>query len=422
MKKVFLFFLTIIAAAGLSAQEKNLYIHAESFLDTLRNNYQGYPFREIVDTPAPKGYKPFYMTHYGRHGSRYVTGANYVNAVAGPLLEAQKSDNLTETGAMLLADIQEFGRLSEGMYGIITEKGGRELATLGRRCAERFPEVFSGKNGNSIYCVASTIQRCILSMGYYISEILKAYPDLEPEYKAGEKYMEIILKTDRIDEVKDEIRAQTDRLSESIFDKERMCRALFVNPDSVDFNPWNFAEMLFHCAADVNCLEANLDLYKYFSPEEVRNMMIVHNNRVCYSHANSDLSEAVRLPESRPLVEDIITRADAAIAGKGHAADFRFGHDSGLMPLATVFNLEGYDVKVTLENAHEHCNAALLSPMASNIQVILYRSKKSDTILAKVLFNERETRVVGLEPAQGCYYDWKDLSGFLKDRMAALQK
>ena len=25
----------------------------------------------IVDTPAPKGYEPFYVSHYGRHGSRY---------------------------------------------------------------------------------------------------------------------------------------------------------------------------------------------------------------------------------------------------------------------------------------------------------------------------------------------------------------
>ena len=34
----------------------------------LHHNYEA-PAK-IVDTPAPKGYKPFYVSHYGRHGSR----------------------------------------------------------------------------------------------------------------------------------------------------------------------------------------------------------------------------------------------------------------------------------------------------------------------------------------------------------------
>lgn len=27
-------------------------------------------------TPAPKGYKPFHIEHYGRHGSRWLIGEN----------------------------------------------------------------------------------------------------------------------------------------------------------------------------------------------------------------------------------------------------------------------------------------------------------------------------------------------------------
>jgi len=34
------------------------------------NNLNSYEFFPIVDTPAPKGYKPVYISHYGRHGSR----------------------------------------------------------------------------------------------------------------------------------------------------------------------------------------------------------------------------------------------------------------------------------------------------------------------------------------------------------------
>jgi hypothetical protein len=38
------------------------------------NNTNSYEFKEIRDTKAPKGYNPFYISHYGRHGSRNAGG------------------------------------------------------------------------------------------------------------------------------------------------------------------------------------------------------------------------------------------------------------------------------------------------------------------------------------------------------------
>ena len=36
--------------------------------------YWAYPLDFAPQTRAPKGYKPFYVSHYGRHGSRYLIG------------------------------------------------------------------------------------------------------------------------------------------------------------------------------------------------------------------------------------------------------------------------------------------------------------------------------------------------------------
>ncbi|MCI5980588.1 MAG: histidine-type phosphatase, partial [Muribaculaceae bacterium] len=37
------------------------------------NNLQAYPDSNLPQlTPAPSGYKPFYIDHYGRHGSRWL--------------------------------------------------------------------------------------------------------------------------------------------------------------------------------------------------------------------------------------------------------------------------------------------------------------------------------------------------------------
>lgn len=35
--------------------------------------YYAYPTPPEVSTPAPAGYEPFYISHYGRHGSRWMT-------------------------------------------------------------------------------------------------------------------------------------------------------------------------------------------------------------------------------------------------------------------------------------------------------------------------------------------------------------
>ena len=40
------------------------------------SNYVAYRGPQKVLTPAPKGYVPYYISHYGRHGSRYLIGAN----------------------------------------------------------------------------------------------------------------------------------------------------------------------------------------------------------------------------------------------------------------------------------------------------------------------------------------------------------
>ena len=39
--------------------------------------YYAYPIESGLDNPqlqpAPEGYEPFYISHYGRHGSRWLT-------------------------------------------------------------------------------------------------------------------------------------------------------------------------------------------------------------------------------------------------------------------------------------------------------------------------------------------------------------
>ena len=71
MKKFFFLSLLMIFSFNVFAQEEALRLIAEN-PDRAANNMHSYEFNPIEDTPAPKGFKPFYISHYGRHGSRWL--------------------------------------------------------------------------------------------------------------------------------------------------------------------------------------------------------------------------------------------------------------------------------------------------------------------------------------------------------------
>ena len=49
--------------------------------------YHSYEYRPAAAAPAPDGYTPFYISHYGRHGSRWHASES---VYAGPLKSCAK--------------------------------------------------------------------------------------------------------------------------------------------------------------------------------------------------------------------------------------------------------------------------------------------------------------------------------------------
>ena len=116
----------------------------------------------------------------------------------------------------------------------------------------------------------------------------------------------------------------------------------------------------------------------------------------------------LNMEASRALGLDFVERADACIADDRVAADLRFGHDSGLWPLAGLFELEGVGNRCKASDAANRCPGWKWMPMAANLQMVFYRNTSGE-VLVKILYNEKETLVRGLAPRSGPYYAWKDL-------------
>ena len=108
-------------------------------------NYNVYP-DSIPDnlTPAPAGKKPFYLSHYGRHGSRYISSRSGFDTPFRMIAHADSMNELTPTGERVLEEMQHIMNETESRWGELTGYGKDQHRAIARRMIEHFPEVFSG--------------------------------------------------------------------------------------------------------------------------------------------------------------------------------------------------------------------------------------------------------------------------------------
>ena len=90
-------------------------------------------------------------------------------------------------------------------------------------------------------------------------------------------------------------------------------------------------------------------------------------------------------------------------------ATLRFGHESCLLPLVALLELNHYGESYPdVEKLSEQWRAYDIFPMASNVQFVFFHKKGSNDVLVKVLLNEKETKLP-VKTDVAPYYHWKDV-------------
>ena len=136
-----------------------------------------YLFETHQLTAAPRGYKPFYISHYARHGSRYYWNERLYKELDTLLARANELDLMTAEGKAF------YGRFldarQELMIGIseLTDLGWWQHQRIARTMYERFPEVF-WKGGN-VLAISSLSGRCVMSMSAFCQELVQCNPRIE---------------------------------------------------------------------------------------------------------------------------------------------------------------------------------------------------------------------------------------------------
>ena len=380
------------------------------------SNYCIYPDSALAPlTPAPEGKHPFYISHYGRHGSRYLSSRKGYDIPYNYLKRADSLGLLTPTGQFVLKEMRQIIEDSEGRWGDLSGLGKRQHRQIACRMMERFPEVFSGHA--FIDAKSTVVNRCVLSMGSAVQQLVALNPDLEVTMKASQQDMWYMNHQDTLLRKRmstPETTKAYDAFCEPLISNHRLMELLFISPDSarkvVSENWLNYYLLKAGLIQQNTRMGGRSQLVDLFSYEDCHCFWLRENAWWYFNYGPSLLNGGQQPYTQRYLLRKIINEADSLMRKDLHGASLRFGHETVILPLICLLGINGFDFQtmdLSLLEGHGWW-ACLVFPMASNIQFVFYRENPADEdIIFKVLLNEQEA-TLPIPTDIAPYYHWRD--------------
>ena len=392
-----------------------------SHIELASGNYCDYPNPTGHITPAPAGYEPFYVSHYGRHGSRYMTDDDAYKYVLGKMDTAQVRGWLTEKGKEVYERLKVAAADAYHRDGDLTQLGGRQHRAIAHRLCVNYPSLMM--QPITVKANSSTVRRCMLSMANFCQELLIMNPSLNISMDASEHDMYYIIPNDSIEIPKSEtdgdLYDKLDKFRHEKLNGRHQIELLFndTKAASTFIDGYQFADALWNITSDMLCLpELGLSFNDLFTEDELIDGFRVYNASWC-------LWEGL-MPGSRhnyyaiyPLLKNFLDEADLMIASGKKGVRLRFGHDSVVLPFSFILGVqEAMGGTDDMEDLHNHFSIFRLIPMAGNVQLVFFRKQGSDDILVKFLMNENETSV---PITTDCYpfYHWKDVRTYYRNML-----
>lgn len=420
MKKILLS--AFVLAISLCSSAQSSFEEISASPDKAAGLYYLYPVTESVNTPAPKGYKPFYISHYGRHGSRYLVGDEQYSDPLAIFVAADDAGLLTDKGKDVKRRLEAIWLDAAERSGELTSKGVSQHKGIASRMYKAFPEVFKGKP--EINARSTTRMRCAHSMMAFCEALKENNPSLVINKESAPRYMKYLSTvTPRAREYAPVGGAKAAAFEAEVTKPERLMSTLFTQPgvpESLGKSSAALMLNLFRIAVDAPNTDCPERLDDLFTPDERFKLWQNYNYHYYNEMSNPAAAHGAVLDNARPLLANIIESADAAIAAGINGADLRFGHDSTLVPLTGLMKIDGcYGSTDDPHRLHEVYADYKISPMAANVQLIFFRDKHGDVIV-KVMLNEREVSLpVATDIAP--FYRWADLRSYLTDILAKQQ-
>lgn len=377
--------------------------------------YFVYPEAPGVQTRAPKGFKPFYISHFSRHGSRWLADPDDYRIPVQVLRSADSAGVLTPLGQDALKRLEIVYEDARQREGDLSPLGVRQHRGISERMYSCYRQAFS--KGAEVTARSTQVPRCMISMDVFCERLKELEPGLCISrdasvrdqwylYSGNQEYREYVASHDI---GFGSYRASTEH-------PDRFVASLFSSQEFIDchVDRKDLYKRMFAIAQVMPNTELDIRFYDLFRPEEMFDMWQGHNAWFYTVAGPNPLAGEMAYRKSLGTLKQILDTAEDYIDNGRHGATLRFSHDAYLVPLCTTLRLDDCMGQASdPREVHKVWCCHKISPMAGNVQIVFFRNRAGEVIL-KFLHNEVE---VGIPVETDIYpfYRWEDVKKYYQD-------
>lgn len=410
MKRI-LFSLVIIALgmASLTAADPTATNYP---VDDCLGSAKPYPAPDDPST-CPDSLTPIFINHVGRHGARFLSSPKVTMHLIQRLVKADSVNTLTPLGKELLGIARFIAETSHNRWGALDSLGMAEQRGIASRMFRAFPKLFlDGK----VHAISSYAPRCVMSMYEFTHQLDRLNNTVEITTSSGRQNSPLMRPFDTVADYvawskTKEWEAPYDMFFETTAPVEPARRLLtdgkkLSHSEAADM-AWEEYKMLIGLPA----MGLSVDFGKFFTPAEMNALWACENLGHYLKRTATTISTEPALIAS-DLLLNLIETADAAAEGSAPAnVELRFGHAETLMPLLSLMRLRGcYYMTNYFDTVALHWKDFDVVPMAANLQMILFRNHKGETL---VRFDLNEVPVPLLPNSDEIYIPWSKARAYL---------
>lgn len=416
--------------AGCASQSENLNgmrVGTPQFEDCA-GVYKLYPAADLRRGDSPSGYKPVYISHYGRHGSRYlIYDSQYVH-VAAVLGKAYEDGKLTAFGKDVYDRYMAIYPQLKGRADELTQIGMKQPRVIAKRMYHSYPEIFGSDPVIEAYTTMTG--RTMLTMAGFCESLKEEDPELNIFQEAT------ILNIRKLNPyhvaanaIPDEERASFKgpkatwlegykAYMEEVIDPSAFIARLFTDAEYVSgiCVPSEFMRNLRYVAVHLQGTDqCSVSFADVFTEEELDILWECDN--ITYYMEKGHGFNSSRCPlYSYHMLEALIEDADKALSSDTPVVHLRFGHDGCMIALFALMDIEGW-------NGHAESFAEIRNvfgnwrtPMGANFQMVFYRGGAENDVLMRFYINE-VPYPLPLEEVGNMFYRWSDFKHVYTERV-----
>lgn len=375
-----------------------------------------------AETPVlPDSLTPFFVSHIGRHGARFLSSQRKIVHLRQVLDE---TSSLTPDGEAFSRLLDEVASRTAGRWGALDSLGEAEQSRVAATLDAMLPGFFA--HGN-VTAMSSYVARCVASMYAFCHELGRRNPGLQMTASSGPDYNPVLrfFETDSIYAAYlkngDWRKIYDDYYSSTV-------PAGPASRLSAAFGPLGTGELqritmeMYAVLQSLSAAGLPADISRFMSPVEYHACWLVSNLEHALCRTDTPWSDLPGKGASA-LLRDILSTADLAVGSRQEGpvvkAVFRFGHAETVMPLFSLMEIPGCTVPsdATPATVGTSWNDSFVSPLGANLQMIFCTSS-SGKVYVMTLLNGRPTP--SMPGADSAVTEWPRLRAFWHDLLSHL--